>query len=275
MASREEVFTAVIRMNDEEAKKKLDNMKKQLEAVKRRRDEALREGSVDVWKAANREAEKLTANIRKQEQALHAMNHTLGSLSTANQKELEQIIKTINRHLKSGAVERNSEEWKHLNESLKITKAELKAIREEGEQQTGTWGKVFKFLNDSWGGVVIIFQTLTGLSQSIRKSVQDYAKMEEAMANARKYTNLSDEAIRDLNEDLKKMDTRTSREELNELAGAAGRLGKTAKEDILEFVDAGNMIKVALGDDLGEGAIDKVGKLAMAFGEDEDRKSVV
>lgn len=29
------------------------------------------------------------------------------------------------------------------------------------------------------------------------------------------------------------------------------------------------MIKVALGDDLGEGAIDNVGKLAMAFGEDE------
>lgn len=269
MASREEVFTAVIRLNDKEATSKLDNMQKQLEAVKRRRDEALRDGRIDVWKAANKEAEKLAANINKQKQALHAMNHTLDSLSTANQRDLEQIIKSINRHLNSGAVERNSREWKDLNESLKRAKAELKAIRAEGEQQRSAWGKVFKFLNDSWGGVAIIFQTVTGLSQSVRKSVQDFAKMEEAMADTRKYTGLTDEAIRDLNEDLKKMDTRTSREELNELAGAAGRLGKTAKQDILEFVDAGNMIKVALGDDLGEGAIDKVGKLAMAFGEDE------
>ena len=88
---------------------------------------------------------------------------------------------------------------------------------------------------------------------TIRKTVQDYAKMEEAMADTRKYTGLADAAIRELNEDLKKMDTRTSREELNQLAGTAGRLGITSKADILEFVDAANQIKVALGDDLGGG----------------------
>ena len=54
--------------------------------------------------------------------------------------------------------------------------------------------------------------------------------MEEEMANVRKYTGLADEGVRELNEDLKKMDTRTSREELNQLAGTAGRLGNPAKE---------------------------------------------
>ena len=43
------------------------------------------------------------------------------------------------------------------------------------------------------------------------------------------------------------MDTRTARERLNELAGDAGRLGITAKNDVLEFVEAANMIDVALG----------------------------
>lgn len=37
----------------------------------------------------------------------------------------------------------------------------------------------------------------------------------------------------------------------------------------MDFVDAADKIKVALGDDLGEGAVDQIGKLAMAFGEDE------
>lgn len=65
------------------------------------------------------------------------------------------------------------------------------------------------------------------------------------------------------------MDTRTSREQLNELAGAAGRLGITSKDAIEEFVDAADKISVSLGDDLGKGAVDQIGKLAMAFGEDE------
>lgn len=38
-----------------------------------------------------------------------------------------------------------------------------------------------------------------------------------------------------------------------------------------EFVDGADKINVALGDDLGEGAVDKIGKLAHMFGEDETK----
>lgn len=269
MASREEIFTAKILINDQEAENRLKKMEQQLAAVKKRRDEALRDGKIDVWKAANKEVERLSKGIDKQKTLVQGLNKSLDNLSTAKQKELEQVVKAINKQLNSGAVERNSKEWRALNATLQDTKRELRLIKTEGAEQTNIWGKFFHFLNDSWGGLVILFQTITGLSQTIRKSVQDFANMEEAMADTRKYTGLTDEAIRELNEDLKKMDTRTSREELNELAGVAGRLGKTSRKDILDFVEAGNMIKVALGDDLGEGAIDKVGKLAMAFGEDD------
>ena len=72
-----------------------------------------------------------------------------------------------------------------------------------------------------------------------------------------------------LNESLKAMDTRTSREQLNALAGDAGKLGITSKEKILDFVEAADKINVALGDDLGAGAVKNVGKLAMLFEEDQ------
>jgi TP901 family phage tail tape measure protein len=67
------------------------------------------------------------------------------------------------------------------------------------------------------------------------------------------------------------MDTRTPREKLNDLAGAAGRLGITSKAMVEEFVDGADKIGVALGDDLGEGAVDVIGKLAIAFGEDKTK----
>lgn len=80
---------------------------------------------------------------------------------------------------------------------------------------------------------------------------------------------MTTDEVKDLNEALKKIDTRTSRERLNELGGDAGKLGITAKDKILEFVDAADKINVALGDDLGADAVKNIGKLAMMFGEDE------
>lgn len=197
------------------------------------------------------------------------LDRVLGSLSTASIKDIKQSIKAINKELSSGAIERGSAEWNFLNEQLRRCKMELRDVGKESAVTESIWDRTVNFLNKNWGALTQIIGTITGLTVTIRKTIKDFADMEEAMADTRKYTGLTDEAVRDLNEDLKKMDTRTGREELNELAGAAGRLGKTSKKDILEFVEAGNMIKVALGDDLGEGAIDKVGKLAMAFGEDE------
>lgn len=39
----------------------------------------------------------------------------------------------------------------------------------------------------------------------------------------------------------------------------------------MEFVEGADMINVALSEDLGDGAVEKIGKLAMAFGEDKDK----
>jgi TP901 family phage tail tape measure protein len=103
----------------------------------------------------------------------------------------------------------------------------------------------------------------------VRGCVQSFAEMDQEMYNVTKYTGWTIEQVKRLNEDFRKMDTRTSREQLNQLAQAAGRLGITSEEGVKDFVDAADKIGVALGDDLGQGAVDAIGKLAMAFGEDD------
>lgn len=42
--------------------------------------------------------------------------------------------------------------------------------------------------------------------------------MDQEMANVRKFTGMTAEQVEDLNEEFKKIDTRTSREDLNKLA---------------------------------------------------------
>ena len=96
--------------------------------------------------------------------------------------------------------------------------------------------------------------------------VNKYAEMQEHISGVIKYTGMGAEAAAELNEEFKKMDTRTSRAALNDLAADAGRLGISAKKDVLDFVQAADQINVALGADLGEGAIKNIGKLATLFG---------
>ncbi len=269
MATREQIYKASILINSEQAENKIGTLKKQIADVKAMGEKAFAQGKLDIWKAANKEAESLTKKLQKQEKLAHGFSETIKNLSTAKEKELRELIKQINKELNSPLIKKGSEEWKTYVAVLKEAKKQLHEFTVATQEHQSAGRKLFKFLNDSWGGLSIMFQSITGISQTIRKSVQDYADIQEEMADVRKYTGLADEVVRELNEDFKEMDTRTPREQLNQLAGVAGRLGIQSKKEVLEFVKAADMIGVALGDDLGDDAVDKIGKLAMAFGEDE------
>lgn len=195
------------------------------------------------------------------------IKRTLDNISGASMRDLEYSIKAVSEQMKD--MDRNSDGYREAEKKVRKLRTELERTRHEAGAQQSVFGKFITSLNTNWGAITQILGAVTGLTMTMRKAVQDYATMEEEMANVRKYTGLADEGVKELNDDLKKMNTRTSREELNQLAGSAGRLGIQAKDSILEFVDAADKIKVALGDDLGDGAVDQIGKLAMAFGEDE------
>lgn len=167
--------------------------------------------------------------------------------------------------------EERAKKIRELNGILAEHRRNIKAVAVETDNLSGRLGKIADGFNRYMGLIGGAIASLTGLTMTTRKTVQDYADMEEEMAQVRKYTGMTAEEVKELNEELKALDTRTSREELNKLAGEAGRLGITAKENIMEFVDGADKISVALGDDLGETAVRDIGKLAQMFGEDKNK----
>lgn len=234
----------------------------QLEAVKEKQKQS--NTLIDRYNRELKEANMESKSVRNETELI---NRTLGNISGASVRDLEYSIKALNEQMKD--LDRSSEAYLEAEKKLKRLRTEMERTRMESSAQQSAWGKFITFLNTNWGAITQILGAVTGLTMTMRKSVQDYATMEEEMANVRKYTGLATEGVEELNEELKKWDTRTKREDLNKLAGAAGRLGIQTKEGALEFADGANMIKVSLGDDLGEDAVDQIGKLAMAFGEDE------
>ena len=167
--------------------------------------------------------------------------------------------------------EERAKKIRELNGILAEHRRNIKAVADETNTLSSRFGKIADGFNRYMGLIGGAIASITGLTMTIRKSVQDFADMEEAEAQVRKYTGMTAEQVKELNEELKALDTRASREELNALAGEAGRLGITSKDAIMEFVDGADKIRVALGDDLGETAVRDIGKLAQMFGEDKKR----
>ena len=269
MANSTQTFIGRVLLDDKQAKQTIALLEKQLEQVKQKKTDAFKKG--DDTKAFDKEINRINASLKTLRTNQEQVNRTFNNLSSASYKELSVVMKTVQKQLRSGAVERNSEEWKKLQQKLKEVKREMNAINSESKETTSLWSRFVNVLNTNWGAVSQIIAAYAGLSMTIRKCAQAYADMEESMANVRKYTGQTDEEVHRMNEDFKRMDTRTAREQLNELAGSAGRLGITSKDMIEEFVDGADKINVALDDDLGEGAVDKIGKLAQMFGEDKTK----
>lgn len=115
------------------------------------------------------------------------------------------------------------------------------------------------------GAVITATFAAGGIVNGFRGLVRSASEYSDALADVRKTTGLSMPVVKALAVELGSIDTRTSRAELLALAADAGKLGLTAKDDVLAFVRAGNQINVALGEDLGEGAIKSIGKLVDLF----------
>lgn len=173
------------------------------------------------------------------------------------QKDLNAILRQLNP---------NTELYKQYSEQLKEVNNRIKELRGTANETRFSLSKLTDGFNKYGAIAASAVAGLTGVTLTMRSCVNEYAEMEEAQSQVIKYTGLAKDEVKELNEEFKQMDTRTARTRLNELAGDAGKLGISTKEGVKEFVEAADMINVALGEDLGKEAITQIGKLADMFG---------
>ena len=273
-----------LHVNDKDAKENIEQLRKKVEELNRQKQQAeqvlsdkhstdaQRKRAVEILQKVNSELRKSTRELERSENRVEALTNGLRRMDKQTPKELQKTIRQINAELNSGAVKRGSEEWDAYTEALKSAKKELQEIRKQQEvEEDKSIGDQLADFGNKWMGAITTFTGVTDLfdnaKQWVSSFVDTYADMQEHMSGVTKYTGLAAEDVEELNEAFKKIDTRTPREKLNDLAADAGRLGITGKQDILDFVDAANQINLALGDDLGEDGVKDIGKLTQLFSE--------
>ncbi len=261
--------TVTLTVNGKQAQNMLEQLKRQASDLEDKITKAAAAGDKVQLKKFQRELKQTRRQIGQIESATQGVENVLKRLDKASPKELSRTLRELKKSL--NGIERGTDEWNKQCESIKRVKAELASVNEElretEKENVGLVDRINGFV-DKWGNIIAgVAAVGTGFVLAGRKAVNAFAEMDAEMANVRKFTGLADDEVKELNEDFKKMDTRTSREDLNKLAEEAGRLGKSSKEDVLGFVKAADQINVAL-DELGEGATLTLSKLTNIFGDE-------
>ena len=284
----EKIREIILKVNGKAAE---ENLKSLMDSVSKAKAE-LKQLDESAWTDADKEKnmkrfrelrKEIDANekkIRRYGSTADEVKRVMDSLSGATIKELKQNLISLEKALNSGTVERNSKEWQELTSAIRSTRSEMEKVRAETKKTedavssaTDNGGNFIQQLGKNWVGVTTVATeavwAYSKISSMVDGYIDAYARMDAAIREVGKYTGLTDAELKALNEDLKKIDTATPREQLNALAADAGRLGIQSREDILAFVEAADIINVALGEDLGEGAVKNIGKLAQMFGDDQ------
>ena len=288
--TEKDTFILELQVNGSQAMQQLDELRKHVADLEEKKakaqrtlasvfasDEMKRQATAEL-KAINKELKEKERELKANVNRMEALEMVLHRLDKATPKQLRDTIKEIYKTLNSGTVERGSEEWDAYMHAIRAAKTELKKLNDEQKAFEEEKGAVegFRKMGERWVGAVTVAGTavnavigaVSGAMSKMREYVDEFAEMQEHMSGVVKYTGLSAEAVDDLNESFKGLDTRTPRAALNDLAADAGRLGIQSKEEVLDFVDAANQITVALGEDLGEDAVKNIGKITQLFATD-------
>lgn len=267
MSGIRDTATVTVTLDNEQARKALDYMEKQVVKLSKEYEELKAKGAdAKVLEKKKRELSKMKKQLDENRAAVEGVKKAMQSLDKATPRELQKAIAAVNRQLRDTVP--GTEKWKEHIRAMKQLRAQMDLIKSQMKEQDNLWQRFSKFWFQSGQAIAAVVMGANSARMSLNNFVNDYAEMEEQMASTVKFTGLSAETVRELNEEFKKMDTRTSREDLNKLAQEAGRLGKSSKNDVLEFVRAANVINVAL-DDLGEGATLTLSKLTGIFGDEK------
>lgn len=162
---------------------------------------------------------------------------------------------------------------KELDRELKSIDANLGNF----QRNVGNYSNSFNKLGDALTGGLVT-GGIVAVAALAKQGLQELFELNKAIAdiqaNVVKTTGLSFDQVRSLTEELKKLDTRTTLEELLNISTVAGRLGVEGEKGVFEFTKAIDVLNVALGDDFGgnvEVVTDQVGKLSnVLFGATTD-----
>ena len=264
-----------IRKQEEAARRSAESGRKSKQAVEEL-EKSLKKLGVENVKLTEKR-DKDTASLNKNKAEIVSNSGKIEKLrknmdiTTLSIDELNREITRMTRLFRT--TDPNDPKWTEYQRTLVALRRRQQELSAQAQSTRGVLCRMADGVNRYWNLVVSGMASLTGVVLGIKSAINKYVEFTDVLADVRKTTGLTEKGVRDLNEELKKVDTRSSMDELMGLARIGGKLGIEGKENLLGFVKAADQINIALKEDLGgdtEEAIRQVGKIVDIFKVNEE-----
>lgn len=269
MAKNTQEAEVIVTLNGEPAKRVLNELEKEYKDLEKAALDAHKAGDDALGKKLENQAQKVRKSFEVAKVEAKKFDEIIKNINSATLKELNNVSKQLRNELfrlAPGTQEfiDKSKQLQQVNARIGMLRQGFRGVVEE--QKKLSLKSLSDGFNRYFGIVTAGIGAITGLSLAFRKAAQAAAELDDTYADVMKTTGLTHNEVASLDNDLMKIDTRTSREQLLLLARDAGKLGISGRQEILGFVRAADQIQVALGEDLGEDAIKQLGKIADVLG---------
>ena len=219
----------------------LEKLKKSLEEYKKKLE-------VSDTKGLKKIEDALSTIEKKQKNSVLSakeLDKVLLSLKTASLEDLQKAAAQLQEELsKTG---RDAEKYVEKSMDLRRVNEQINEVKRSWQEHDNQIVATIKRLTS----YVLVYAGFNEVVGRIKQLYQANLQLSDSLADIEKTTGLSTESVAELSREIDSIDTRTAQQELHDLAYEAGKLGISAKEDVLGFVKAGNQLLVALGEDLG------------------------
>ena len=173
------------------------------------------------------------------------VNNVLLNLKTAPLEDLQKAAAQLQEQLSKAA--RDTRDYVETSARLRQVNEQINEVKRGWQEHDNQIVATVKRLTS----YVLVYAGFNEVVGRIKQVYQANMQLSDSLADIEKTTGLSTESVAELSREIDSIDTRTAQQELHDLAYEAGKLGISAKEDVLGFVKAGNQLLVALGEDLG------------------------
>ena len=213
----------------------------------------------DTFSGLKKEVGKLSRELSNLTPGTEEFQKKVEELRNA-QRRFNEIKSEVDNVKKS--IEQSLEPVQELQESI----GKVPEKMDEIHKKTTSLGSIFQ-------GVFkanIATSLFEGFIGKARNATDELIKISDLMTGVEKTSGLASEQVRELWNEFDNLNTRTSKQELLNIAQIGGRLGITDKDQLREFTTEIDKIYVALGDSFQGGLEEvttKVGKLKNLFEE--------
>lgn len=273
MGSKTSTAHVVITMDGKQALDAMNSIQAKAKEVRKELEQMELSGQqgTDDYKKKHKELQMLERAIRQNRKAYIDLGDVVNNLEKTSLLKLQKALKETRRQMNALDPDELARKGKNYRTELHKLQVIYQKIDNQIGEVTGQWKRqdgaimsVIKRLT----AYVAVYGSFNFIKNQLSSMVSKNLEFSDTLADIRKTTGLSTKTVTELSNAINTIDTRTSVQELHNLAFEAGRLGigGGGADAVLGFVRAANQINVALGEDLGEDAIVQLAKMNDVMG---------